>query len=105
MGDLDVDLTLQVGDGPGHPQDAVIAPGGKAHAVKGPLHEGCAGLVQSAVVLERPWSHVGIAVGAVGTKAGGLDGPGGIHPFLISAEDSPAGRAESSSNARGGTST
>ena len=64
---LDVRGAVQVGDGPGHPADAVIAAGGKPHAVEGPFHQGGARRVQGAVLRQLRRAHVGIAMGGVGS--------------------------------------
>ena len=46
----DIRRAVQVGDGAGHPQDAVVSPGGEAQPVVGPPDQLLAGLVQLAVV-------------------------------------------------------
>lgn len=71
---------VQVGDGPGHPEDAVIAPGGEAHVLVGPLHKGLALPVQGAVLPQLGLAHGGVAQGPLRAVALGLDGPGLGHP-------------------------
>ena len=71
---------LQVGDGPGHPEDAVIAPGGEAHVLVSPLHKGLALPVQGAVLPQLGLAHGGVAQGPLRAVALGLDGPGLGHP-------------------------
>ena len=76
----DVLRPVQVGDGAGHPEDAVIAPGGEAQPVIGPADELPAGLVQLAVRPQLLGAHLGVAGGAVRAIPGGLHRPGGVHP-------------------------
>ena len=57
MGELDGGAAVQVSDGPGHPQDAVIAAGGEPHPVKGPLHQPLALRVQGAEPVQLLLAH------------------------------------------------
>ena len=76
---LDVRGAVQVGDGPGHPADAVIAAGGEPHPGKGPPHDLLAGVVQGAEPLQGGRVHLGAAPAALPAV---LDRPGPIHPLL-----------------------
>ena len=71
---------VQVSDGPGHPQDAVIAAGGEPHPVKGPLHQPLALRVQGAEPVQLLLAHPGVAGGV--PIAPTLDVPGPVHPAL-----------------------
>ena len=74
---LDFFAFIQVGNGAGHPADAVIAAGGEAHALKGAPHDLLAGVVQSTALLQLGLGQVGVA-GAAAV----LDGAGLVHPRL-----------------------
>ena len=50
MGRLNGVAAVQIGDGAGYPENAVIAAGGESHAVKGALHEFLTSFVQRAVL-------------------------------------------------------
>ena len=76
---LDVLRAVQIGDGPGHPADAVVAAGGEAHAGEGPLEDGLAVLVQGAAALQALGLNLGVAPAALPLS---LDGPGLVHPLL-----------------------
>lgn len=58
---LDTLAAIQVGNGPCHPQNTVIAPGGKAHPLEGPLHQPLAVLVQSAEAPQLLLPQLGVA--------------------------------------------
>ena len=66
---------VQIGDGAGHPADAVIAAGGQPHAGEGAFHHGLTGIVQGAAGFQTLRAELGVA----GT-APVLHIPGGIHP-------------------------
>lgn len=76
---LDGLAAVQVGNGAGHPADAVVAPGGEPHAVKGPLHNALAGLVQLAEFLQGALVQGPVAPGAAPSV---LDAAGLVHPLL-----------------------
>ncbi len=59
-----------------------MGPGGEAHPLEGGLHQRVPGAVQAAEVPDHGGGHIGIAGDAGAGKAGGLDGPGGVHRVL-----------------------
>ena len=73
---------LQVRDGPGHPEDPVVAAGGEAHALEGPPQELFPRLVQGAVSAHQGRGKLGVAERAVLSIAPALPPPGLVHPLL-----------------------
>ena len=67
---------VQIGDGAGHPQNAVIAAGGESHVLVGPFHKGLSLWVQGAPAAQGLLAHGGVAGGAIGAEAGALPGAG-----------------------------
>ena len=61
VGGPDIPAAVQIGDGAGHPEDTVVAPGGEAHAVESPLHQPLAGLVQNAEPVQALPGELGVA--------------------------------------------
>lgn len=82
MGGGDTLRPVQIGDGPGHPQDAVVAPGGESHAVEGGLQDTLPGVVQAAELPYPGGGHVGVAADLRPGEALRLQGPGGVDPGL-----------------------
>ena len=82
MGGGDVPAAVQIGDSAGHPEDTVIAPGGEAHAVEGPLHQPLAGVIQGAEPVQALPGKLGVAEYTGFLLPGGLEGPGPVHPLL-----------------------
>ena len=80
VGGLDIRAGVQVGDGPGHAENAVVAAAGEAQPVKGPLHEPLSRRVQQAVLPDHGRGHIGIAADAGAGKALLLKLPGGVDP-------------------------
>ena len=75
---------VQVGDGPGHPQDAVIAPGGEPHAgQRRPCISSALALVQGAEpaqLLPGPSGRCRMALPDQSARV--LDVPGRVRPAL-----------------------
>ena len=78
---LDALAALQVGDGAGHTQYAVVAAGRQAQALKGTLHELFAGGVQRTVLADHGGGHVSVAGHLRPRKALFLHLAGGVDPF------------------------
>ena len=78
MGGGDGLAALKVGDGAGHPQNAVVAAAGETEAVKGVLHQLFAGCIQRAVLSDHRRCHIGIAADRRAFKAALLNLAGGI---------------------------
>src|SRR5438128_816160 len=57
---LQVLRTVQVGDGAGHAQDAVVGAGAKAQAFHGSAEEGLARLIQDAELAELAAAHAAV---------------------------------------------
>ena len=81
MGGLDLVAGGQIGDGAGHAENAVVAPGGEAHGLEGGLEQRGALVGQAAILPQLGRTH-----GRVGGDAGGpiplaLAGPGGDDPL------------------------
>ncbi len=70
---------VQVGDGAGHAEDAVVGAGGEAEAFHGGVEKFLAGFVEDAELAELPAGHAAIEAGAVGAEAVALAGAGGLH--------------------------
>lgn len=81
LGDVlraDAGLAVEVGDGAGELDDAVVGAGGEAEALHGHFEQFGAGVVEDAEFLEEGRGHLGVAVDAgVGGEPLVLDGPGG----------------------------
>ena len=74
--------TVQIRNGPGHPQYPVVAPGGETHPLKGGLHQRVAPGIQLAEPAHHRGRHLGVAGDTGALKPLGLNGAGGVHPFL-----------------------
>lgn len=78
----DLLCSLQVGHRPGHPEDAVIAPGGQAQPLKRLAEQGVSRLVQNAVPGQLRLTHVGVTVHSGALIALPLPLSGPLHPLL-----------------------
>ena len=83
VADLDGLGLVQVSDGPGHPEDPVVASGGQLHPVIGLAHQRGAPVVQHAVGPQLLLAHLGVAdqpLSLPALVAPVLDLPGGVDP-------------------------
>ena len=78
MAGADLLRAVEVGDGAGHAQDAVVAAGGEAHAVEGAAHQRLSFPAQAAEAAQLLAVHAGVGHGAVVPEALSLDGAGGV---------------------------
>ena len=78
----DVLRSVQVSDGPGHPQYAVMAAAGETQAVKGTVHDLFALFIQDAVFADHRRGHVSVAGNLRPGIARLLHGPGSVYPPL-----------------------
>jgi hypothetical protein len=75
-------VCLQVGDGAGNFQDAVVGAGGKAEFVDGGFEQIVRGVVDAAVFFYVAAAYLGIAVYFCSFKPFGLHAAGGGDPLL-----------------------
>ena len=68
---------VEIGDGAGEFQDAVVGAGGELQLLDRSLEQAIAGFVEPAVILDLGWSHIRVELGAVAAVAVGLSLPGG----------------------------
>lgn len=80
MGREDLLLALQIGDGAGHAEDAVVAAARQAQPVEGPLHQLLPGGIQLTILPDHGGGHIGVAGDAGTLVAPLLRLSGGVDP-------------------------